>query len=436
MPSIHRTIFTIAWPAVLSNISVPLIGLVDTAILGQLDSPSYVAAVAIGASLLSFVYWGFGFLRMGTTGMIARAAGAKDHEKKLQIILQSAVLALVISFIVLLLHPLWLRVGLWFMAPSPTLLPLAESYTSIRIFSLPAVLLTYVMVGWFIGHKNTRWPMVIVLFTNLCNLGLDLLFIVGLGMKSDGAALASMMAEIAGCLLGLGILFRQLEWASIKQQIPALKQLTRYRALLKSNRDLFIRTLCLLFSFAFFTSVGGRLGDSVLAANAIMIQLLLLASHAIDGAAYAAEGLGGEALGAKNLPQFREIFRACAQWTFGISLCLSLLFWLAGDLMYPWFTVHEDVLAVIHSEQIWLILVPMVAAASYLFDGIFIGAVKTRYMMWSMVFSLFAVYFPLWFITRSLGNQGLWMSFVAFNGARGLSLAWVYRRLHRTNGWL
>ena len=192
---LNRRIWQIAWPAILSNLSVPLLGLVDTAILGHLESTVYLGAVAIGASILSFMYWGFGFLRMGTTGLVALAVGAGDRERQLVIIGQSLMLALALAALVILSHPLWAGLGVMWMGPGPELAPKTESYIAIRVWSAPAVLVTYGVVGWFIGHQNTRWPMVFVIITNLLNIGLDFLFIVGLDMKSDGAALATVVAE-------------------------------------------------------------------------------------------------------------------------------------------------------------------------------------------------------------------------------------------------
>ena len=195
---LDHKIWDIAWPAILSNISVPLLGLVDAAILGHLGSTQYLGAVAIGGAVLSFLYWGFSFLRMGTTGLVAKATGAGRPDEAALVLAQSAVLALLIAVVVVATHPLWLEIGFTLMSPQAELAPLADSYASIRIFSAPAVLITYTIVGWFIGNQNTRWPMVIMVSTNILNIGLDFLFIMGLGLNSDGAAYATLVAEYAG----------------------------------------------------------------------------------------------------------------------------------------------------------------------------------------------------------------------------------------------
>ena len=433
---LHHKIWQIAWPAILSNISIPLLGLVDTAILGHLDSTRYLGAVAIGTSILSFLYWGFGFLRMGTTGLVARATGAGDGSRELLIVLQSCVLAAALSLLVVVSHPAWLSAGLALMAPGPDLAPLSREYVSIRVFSAPAVLLTYAFLGWFIGRQDTRWPMLILLFTNLLNIVLDVLFIVVLDWKSAGAAWATLCAEYAGFALAALIVARHLEWQQFDALIPSLKRLSAYREMLTSNRDLFVRTICLLFGFAFFTAMSTRLGESTLAANTIMLNLLMLAAYGLDGFAYAAEGLAGNAAGGGDLERFRRAVVACWHWSLGTAVLISAVFVAAAPLIYPLFTDHGEVQLLLGIYHPWLILMPLMAAPSYLLDGVFIGAARTRYMMQSMLLSLGLVYLPLWYLTTGLGNHGLWLAFVAFNAARGITLWIYYRALDRRNGWL
>ncbi len=433
---LQRKVWQIAWPAILSNISVPLLGIVDTAILGHLDSTRYLGAVAIGASILSFLYWGFGFLRMGTTGLVARAAGAGDRQRELAVLLQSGVLAAVLAALVMLSSPAWLGLGLQLMAPGPELAPLAAEYVSIRVFSAPAVLVTYAVLGWFIGRQNTRVPLLILVFTNGLNILLDVLFIVVLDWKSAGAAWATLCAEYAGCALALRLVWRRLDWRPLAGVLPELRQPAAYRELLESNRYLFIRTICLLFGFAFFTAMSTRQGEAVLAANTILLNLLMLAAYGLDGFAYAAEGLAGNAAGAGSLERFHRAVRACWQWSLATAGLMSLLFLVGAPLIYPLFTDHGDVRELLGTYHLWLVAMPLVAAPSYLLDGVFIGAARTRQMMLGMVFSLGVVYLPAWFLLQGLANHGLWLAFLAFNGARGASLWYFFRRLSREGGWL
>jgi MATE family multidrug resistance protein len=433
---LDHKIWAIAWPAILSHISIPLLGLVDSAILGHLSSPRYLGAVAIGAALLSFLYWGFSFLRMGTTGLVARAEGAGDHEGSLLILYRSALLALAISALVLVLHRPLLSLGLLLMSPQGDLLPLAESYTRIRIASAPAVLVTYTIIGWFIGRQNSRWPMVIVVLTNVTNIGLDFLFIVGLGMASDGAALATVIAEYVGCGLALWAVWQAHPGAPPARLKSSLTDVSAYKHLLRSNRHLFLRTISLLFSFAFFTAQGENFGKEALAANTLLMQLMMMAAYGMDGFATAVEGLAGQRLGARDLPGFQLAVRRCALWTMAAALLVSLAFAALQVPLVQLLTNIDSVRELMWAYMPWLIALPLLAAPSYLLDGVFIGAAETRYMMSTMLVSVGFVYLPLWFLTRELGNHGLWLAFTAFNLARGITLYYWFRRLGREQRWL
>jgi multidrug resistance protein, MATE family len=435
-PSLDRRIWGIAWPAILSNISIPLLGLVDAAILGHLENASFLGAVAIGAALLSFLYWGFSFLRMGTTGLVARACGAGDQAGAFLVLMQSVVLAAVLAILVIALHPLWLGLGLTLMNPQPELMPLADSYARIRIASAPAVLVTYAVVGWFIGRQDTRWPMVIVVLTNVTNIGLDFLFIVGLGMNSDGAAIATVISEYLGLAVAVLVVRRNLPVGAWREVRGQLLDWPAYGQLLRSNRHLFVRTVCLLASFAFFTAMGDKLGGAVLAANTLLIHLLMLAAYGLDGFAFAAEGLSGAALGARDLHAFLRAVRRCALWCYGTATLVSLAFALLHPVLIPVLTGLAPVREVMFDHIVWLIVLPVLAAPSYLLDGVFIGSAETRPMMVTMLLSAGLVYLPTWYLTRDLGNHGLWLAFSCFNAARGLSLWLWYRHLCRHGGWL
>jgi len=433
---LDHKIWGIAWPAILSNISIPVLGLVDAAILGHLGSTHYLGAVAIGSALLSFLYWGFSFLRMGTTGLVARAMGAAEPDRALLVLAQSAVLALVLSLLIILLHPFWLGWGFALLSPRPELQPLADSYASIRIFSAPAVLLTYTVVGWFIGRQDTRWPMFIVVVTNAANIALDFLLIVGLGLHSDGAAMATLIAEYLGCALALFAVWHKLPALPPRQFYRQLWVISRYRHLLRSNRHLFLRTLCLLSSFAFFTAMGDKLGSDVLAANALLMHLLMFAAFAMDGFAFAAEGLAGTRLGARDLQGFYVAVRRCSRWTAVSAAFISLLLLLFHQPLFSLLTNLSDIRQLLLQYYLWLVLLPLVAAPSYLLDGVFIGSAETRYMMTTMLCSVILVYLPVWYVTRDWGNHGLWLAFTTFNAARGILLYRCYRHLSRSNAWL
>lgn len=433
---LDHKIWGIAWPAILANISIPLLGLVDSAILGHLDNSVYLGAVAIGAALLSFLYWGFSFLRMGTTGLVARAEGAGDGYGSVLVLARSGALALAIAALVLLLHRPLLQAGLALMSPDASLQGLAASYANIRIFSAPAVLVTYTVVGWFIGRQNTRWPMLIVITTNGANILLDFWLVMGLGLNSDGAALATVIAEYLGCAIALFAVWRQLPVIDTALLICDLKNVSAYKQLLQSNRHLFVRTLSLLFSLAFFTAQSENFGSETLAANTLMIQLLMMAAYGMDGFAFAAEGLCGQKLGARDLGGFYFAVRRCALWTLLAAALMSAALLLLQGPLANLLTSLDSVKELMLRFFPWLIILPLAAGPSYLLDGVFIGASETRHMMTTMLCSVVLVYLPLWYATQGLGNHGLWLAFTAFNLARGVTLGYCFVRLSRSQQWL
>ncbi len=432
---LDRKIWGIAWPAILSNISVPLLGLVDSAVLGHLGSSRYLAAVAVGSALMAFLYWGFSFLRMGTTGLVARAEGAGNRAAATLVLLRSGVLALAIAAMVLLLSRPLIDLGLLLMSPAADLQPLAASYARIRIYSAPAVLATYTIIGWFIGRQNTRWPMLVVLVTNLANIGLDFLLVIGLDMRSDGAALATVIAEYLGLVIAIACAARQLPRAELAAARRQLLVLVGYTELLRSNRHLFVRTVCLLFGFAFFTAQGENLGSEVVAANTLLLHLLMLAAYGMDGFAFAAEALSGHYLGAGDGETFFRAVRRCSLWA-AVSVIAVSLALLAGEhALIAVLTDLDSIRGLLARYFPWLVILPLVAAPAYLLDGIFIGASETRLMMLTMLVSLIGVYLPLWYATLSWGNHGLWLAFTAFNLARGITLYICYRGLSHKNAW-
>ena len=433
--NLNHKIWALAWPMIISNLSVPLLGLVDTAILGHLESAHYLAAVAVGSSVLAFLYWGFGFLRMGTTGFAAQTFGAKDHQASRQLLAQSIVMGGTIGLLVLISSPWLLALGLKLIEAPQDAQALAMSYCQIRIFSAPAALINYGIIGWFIGHQNTRWPLYITVFTNLLNIVLDVLLVIVLDLKSDGAALATLIAEYAGCGLAVFALLKQLKPMEGRVDFAKLKKWQSYQPLIAVNQHLFIRTLVLLASFAFFTAQGANMGEAVLAANAILMQLVLLASYGMDGFTHASEALVGDAIGQKDHVTFLHHCYACGRWALLTACLFSAAYYFLGELLLPLFSSIPEVLATTQSYLPWVTALPLVAIASYWLDGIFIGATQTRAMRDSMLFSALIIYLPTWFFSQHWGNHGLWFAFTAFNLARGLSLAAYFFSYNKSLKW-
>ncbi len=431
----YRRLWSLAWPLILTNLTVPLLGLVDTAVLGHLDSPVYLGAVAISANLFTILYWSFGFLRMGTTGLAAQASGAQDNEQLRRLLAQASLFGAGIGcFLVMLQWPL-ISVGLWLMDPEPAVARLAHEYCQIRIFSAPAVLTQYALIGWLIGRHDTRIPLLVAVATNLLNLGLDLLFVVGFGMTSAGVALATLIAEYFALGLTLWLMAQRHPDAWDLAGIGArLRRWTDYLRLIRVNRFIFIRTVALLLTFAFFTAQGARLGTDILAANAVLLTFLLLISNGLDGFATGAEVLTGEAVGARSLARLRISLNVALGCAVAGALLFCGFFWLTGEWLISLLTDLPTVAASAREFLPWLILMPLLAVWSYLLDGVFIGALKVQAMQNTVVLSALA-FLLVWWSSQSLGNHGLWLALSVFMLSRGLSLGWLAWRYSRRQCW-
>ncbi|NIB39520.1 MATE family efflux transporter [Pseudomaricurvus alkylphenolicus] len=419
----HKSVLALAWPLILSNISVPLLGMVDTAILGHLPQAQYLSAVAVGASILSIVFWAMGFLRMGITGLAAQAWGQQNHIQLDALLMRSAVLAVVVGLLLMAIRTPLLGISLTLMQPSAEAAALAQSYGEIRMLGAPAVLLNFVIVGWFIGRQNTRVPMLIVLTTNVINILLDVVFILGLELNSDGAALATLCAEVSGLCIGIICVLRAEPRMLERLRQVSISNWRHYRRLLGVNRHLFIRTACLLFTIAFFTAQGSRQGDSTLAANSIIFQLLMLLSYGLDGIAHSAEALVGKAFGRRDPKLFSEILATTGVWSLVIAVGMSLFFWIAQGWLISLFTDIQNVLEILNIYFVWLYALPLLCVWAFWLDGVYIGAGGSRVMQYSMMFSVFIVFLPSWWLSQSWQNHGLWLAFSLFNLSRGVTLA-------------
>jgi len=425
----------LAWPLIVSNITVPLLGLVDTAVVGHLPDSRYLGGVTLGATLFSFLFWGFGFLRMGTTGLTAQAHGRDDVAAVLRLLAQSLLLASGIGLVLIAFHPWLIAAGLALLDGSPAVTAEADLYARIRIASAPAVLANYALIGWFLGRGYTKVTLALMVINNTVNILLDLLFVVGFGIETEGVALASVIADYLTLATGLGLAlwaWRSWGWSRVR---GVLNDAVGYRQLLSVNGALFVRTLCLLFAFAFFHAQGADLGDTTLAANAVLLQFVLLASYGLDGFAHATESLVGQRIGAADEPGFRAVVRAATECSMLMAGLASMGFLLAGEALIAVLTDLSAVRAMAENYLIWVVAMPLLAATSYLLDGIFIGATKPQAMRDTMVTALMLVYLPVWWLAQPLGNHGLWLAFIAFTVARSLLLGGVFVRAWRRRSW-
>jgi len=429
---------------ILSNITTPLLGLVDTAVIGHLDHAYYLGGSTVGAMLITFITWLCGFLRMSTTGLSAHAYGAKNADESFSILIRGLFVAFLIGLVLILAQSGYLNAGLWLAGGSEQIQYYARQYTQIRIWGLPAALANIVIVGWLLGQHKAKAVMWLLIATNLINLVLDIFFVMYLKMQVQGIALATLIAELSGMLLGIIYVLKHLNLSlktihdKIKQQLSNIIEKQRLLAYFKLNRDILIRTLCLELCFVFMTFQGARLGDDIIAANAILMNFLLLISFGLDGIANATEVLVGKAKGEKNASGINDVVKLSLFWTFIFALSYSVFFYLGADFIIGQITTIPSVVTTSQQYVLWLVFLPLLACWCYLFDGVYIGLINARVMRNSMLFSTFGCFFPLWFMFQSLNNHGLWLAFSCFMVARGLSLMWHYYAVQwpklKTNG--
>ncbi|HVG82164.1 MAG TPA: MATE family efflux transporter [Methylomirabilota bacterium] len=425
----HRRIWRLAGPIIFSNVTVPLLGAVDTAVVGHLPDPALIGGVAIGATIFTFTYWAFGFLRMGTTGFVAQAFGAGDESELKAVVLRALLLALGIGALIVALQWPILKLSLWLFGASTAVEAYAATYFAVRIWGAPAALINYAVLGWLLGVQNARLAFLTQLFMNGLNMALAVLFVMGFGWGIQGVAAATLIAEIAGAALGLWLL-----WGSVRRRgggwpWARLNAPGRMAALLKVNLDILIRTLCLMFAFAYFTAKSAGMGDAVLAANAILQHLQAIMAYGLDGFAHAAEMLVGAAIGARDRAGLRAAVRTAAVWGFATAVLFAALYAVAGTVILGLFTEHEAVRAAARDFLPWAIASPFLSVWPFLLDGVFIGATRTAEMRNGMVIALAlylgaaSLFIPAW------GNHGLWAAFFLFMVARAATLGWWYPRV-------
>jgi len=433
----RTTIIHIAWPIILSNLSTPLLGLVDTAVIGNLGDPALIGAIAVGGMIFSFLYWGFGFLRMGTTGLVAQATGANQPSEAKATLYRALFIGAGIGALLLLFQYPLLSLALGLIDGSPAVESAALSYCQIRIWGAPISLAHLAVMGYLLGIQQTRALLALQLILTGTNIILDLLFVVVFDWGVPGVAAATVMAEIIAMAAGLLIVRKHLLRQALSLHIP-MSHLLDYAALtnmLVVNRDIMLRTLCLIFAFAWFTNEGAKSGDVLLATNAILMQFVSFSAFFLDGFALATESLIGQATGTRSAQQVNQILVYSAELGFGTSFLLTLVFWLTGSVIIAGLTNVEAVRASCEIYWLWAVFAPPVSVACYLLDGAFIGATRTAEMRNAMIASL-AIYLTAWWSFESLANHGLWLALYIYFIARAATLLAYLPRLKLFAGTL
>jgi len=432
----HKALFYLALPMILSNITVPLLGLVDTAVIGHLDQAYFLGGSTVGAMIITFITWLCGFLRMSTTGLSAQAFGESiNHQmtdKGLLILLRGLIVAFAIGLALIVLQSPYIMGSLALAGGSEQVQFYARQYSEIRIWGLPAALANLVVLGWLLGNHQAKAVMWLLITINLTNLGLDLLFVLVFDWQVKGIAWATLISEYTGLVLGLLVIRLKYQsaikvWCSHYQKIiKAVLDVDSLTSYFKLNRDILIRTLCLEICFVFITFQGARLGDDVVAANAILMNFVLLIAFGLDGIANAAEALVGKAKGANDNHLLNVVVKVSLFWTGIFALAYSLLFALFGEFFIGIISDIPSVVSLANNYITWMTLLPIVACWCYLFDGVYVGLMQAKAMRNSMIIATFACFFPVWFLLQGYGNHGLWAAFLIFLLTRGITLAWHY----------
>ncbi len=427
MTQINRKILHIALPAIVSNITVPLLGLVDVSIVGHLGDTAYIGAIAVGGMIFNVMYWLFGFLRMGTSGMTSQSYGRRDLPEVVRLLVRSLGVGWAVAFLMILLQVPLRDFALFIMEPTESVRHYAELYFNILIWGAPATLGLYSFTGWFIGMQNSRLPMAIAITQNVVNIVASLVLVFCLGLKVEGVALGTLVAQYAGLFIAFGA------WFSVYGRLRKyfcridLFSWSQMKGFLSVNRDIFLRTLCLISVMLFFTSAGSWQGETILAVNTLLMQFYMIFSYIMDGFAYAGEAISGKYYGAGNKVGLSAAVRHLFGWGAVMTVAFTLLYIIGGNAFLSLLTDDKIVIAAAGSYFYWAALIPLAGVAAFIWDGIYIGCTKTRGMLISMFFSaitFFAVYYSL---RQSMGNHGLWLAFIMYMAMRGFMQTLIWK---------
>lgn len=425
----HRDqqILKIAVPSIVSNITVPLLGLIDVAITGHLGAAAYIAAISIGSMVFNTTYWIFGFLRMGSSGLTSQALGRRDMLEVSLLLARALAIAFAIAIALLLLQAPLRQLALLLMQPSDEVGKMVTSYYDICIWGAPAMLGLYSLNGWFIGMQNSRIPMIVAISQNLVNIIASLCLVFGLDMKVEGVAMGTLIAQWVGFGMAVSLCWRyykrHLQFSHSPKHVFSRSAMLQF---FRVNRDIFLRTLCLVSVMLFFTSAGSWQGDVILAVNTLLMQLYLLVSYVMDGFANAAEAMSGKYWGASSQVAFRDTVRRCFVWGGGCTVVFTLLYILGGDAFLGLLTNEPTVIDMSHEYVWWAYLIPVCSVGAFIWDGIFVGITASRAMFVSSLLAAI-VFFAFYYLFRgSLGNHGLWLAMMVYLLMRGMVQTIIY----------
>lgn len=437
----NRQILRLSIPNIINNITVPLVGMADLAILGHLESEIYIGAIALGGLIFNFIYAFFSFLRMGTSGFTAQAYG-ENNKPEMSLIFGRGILFALTGGIVLIVMQIPIELfSFYLMDGSEQVKELAREYYRIRIFAAPAALGILAFSGWFTGMQNARYPLYIAILVNVVNISGNIFFVFGLGLRADGVAYGTLIAMYSGLLFGSFLFLRKYKELIKFWKMNELLSASKLRRFFKVNVDIIIRTLCLIFTFAFFTSRSAGMNDTTLAVNTLLLQFLFLFSYLTDGFAYAAEALVGKYTGAKNLSSLRLAVSNLLRWGVYISVPFAIGYAVFGNKILLLLTDNQKIIEAARPYFFWIVLVPVLTFAAFIWDGIYIGATASSAMRNTLIVSTFLVFLPSYFLFKTaLGNHGLWLAMMLFMISRGVMLAflsgkYIFKKIDSSSHW-
>lgn len=426
----NKEILRLAIPNVLTNITIPLLGMVDVYLMGHLESIHYLGGVALGSALFNFLYWAFAFLRMSISGLAAQSYGRVDNEEMAIVMQRGALIAAAGSLLLITFQMPLADLGLSILEGSPEVKDQARRYFAIRIWDAPASIMLFVFYGWYLGMQNSVYPMVIALTVNIVNIILSFVLVRLFGMDVDGVALGSVLAQYVGLILALILFFKKYRWIIpyFTRKLSIL--LTNMSNFLSVSTNIFIRTLFVILVFTFFTSKSAGIGDITLAANSVLLQYMLLFSYFLDGYGYAAEALIGKLFGARNRLKLSYSVHMLLRWGLGFAIVFSAAYLILGETLLSLFTRQTEIIETGKQYLLWAVMMPLVSFLTYIFDGVFIGIGGSVQMRRSVVIAaVFFFFLPFYILFPYLGNHAMWLSMFLFMVVRSLYLTISYPRI-------
>jgi MATE family multidrug resistance protein len=427
---LNKEILRLAIPNILANLSIPLLSVVDVALMGNLDSKDYILAIGFGVMIFNFVYWGFGFLRMGMTGMTAQQVGRGNVDESYRLLFRGLLISVIGGVLLFVFKNYLLQLSLYLIGSNTTVNSQITTYFNIRILAAPATLGLYAFIGWFLGKQNARIPMVITIAVNVLNVFISYYFVTSLHWDTKGVALGTVIAQYTGLIIAILFFILYYRKALTKQAFQAILELKAIREFLIVNSDIFIRTLCLIFTLSFFKVMSAKESDLIGSANILLLEFTTIAAYGIDGFAFAAESISGKYFGAKDQLQFKKAIHYCFYWGTALGVLYSVVYWLFGEQILSVLTSQQEVIEEASKYIIWLVTFPILSVVPFVWDGIYIGTTASKAMRNTMLFATFIVFIPSFYLLRdAFGNHGLWFAMILFVLARGISQSFLAKKV-------